>query len=129
MMNILIGTLGFSLQFANINQSWKLWNWIRSLYLNIHCGHCWFLLYQLLFPLFGYPCRIPTNKSSLTKWRAKFLISRVLIGSSGFCIHRSDWLKFENSPGYKLKIEISLKLTKQDQAFISITTNLKFSAM
>ena len=29
-----------------------------SLNLNIHCGHLWFLLNPVFFPLFGYPFRI-----------------------------------------------------------------------
>ena len=44
---------------------------------------------------------IPTNESSLTKWRTKSQISQLLIGCLGFCINHSDWLNFKNFPEYK----------------------------
>ena len=55
---------------------------------------------------------------------------RVLLlnGAQNFKRH-SDLLNFRNFPGYKLKIKIILRLTKiGDQALISISTILKFSA-
>ena len=57
--------------------------------LNIHCGHFWFMLKPIISPLFGYPYKnvIPTNGSSLIKWRANFLAS--------------DWLNFRYNFLYK----------------------------
>ena len=57
------------------------------------------------------------------KWRAKFQIYR-------FHIRDSDWLNFIHFLGYKYKIRVVSRLRKrEDQALISISTILKFSAL
>jgi len=56
------------------------------------------------------------------KWRAKFQIYRLLIRDS-------DWLNFIHFSGYMYKIRlVSILRKKEDQALISISTILKFSA-
>ena len=56
------------------------------------------------------------------KWRAKFLIYRLHICNS-------DWLNFIHFSGYKYKIRlVSILRKREDQALISISTVLKFSA-
>ena len=55
------------------------------------------------------------------KWRAKFLIYRLLVRDS-------DWLNFIHCSGYKHKIRlVSIIWKREDQASISISTILKFS--
>jgi len=55
--------------------------------------------------------------------RAKFQIYRLHIRDS-------DWLNFVNFSGYKYKIRlVSILKKREDQAFISISTILKFSAL
>ena len=45
------------------------------------------------------------------------------------CIRDSDWLNFIHFPGYKYKIRlVSILKKREDQALISISTVLKFSA-
>ena len=57
------------------------------------------------------------------KWRAKFQIY-------GFHTRDSDWLNFIHFLGYKYKIRVVSRLRKrEDQALISISTILKFSAL
>ena len=57
------------------------------------------------------------------KWRAKFQIFWLLIRDSG-------WLNFIHFSGYKHKIRLVSRLRKRkDQALISISTILKFSAL
>ena len=56
------------------------------------------------------------------KWRAKFLIYQLHIRDS-------DWLNFIHFLGYKYKIKlVSILRKREDQALISISTILKFSA-
>ena len=56
------------------------------------------------------------------KWRAKFLIYRLHIRDF-------DWLNFIHFSGYKHKIRlVSIIGKREDQALISISTILKFSA-
>ena len=56
------------------------------------------------------------------KWRAKFQIYRLHIRDS-------DWLDFMHFSGYKYKIRlVSRSIKREDQALISISTILKFSA-
>ena len=70
------------------------------------------LLNPLFPPLFGFSYWILTNESSIVKWRAKFLISRLLIGCS-FSAIDTHWLHFSYFLGFKLKIKIILRLTKR----------------
>ena len=52
------------------------------------------------------------------------------VRESKICIHNSDRWNFKNFPDTNPKIKIILRLTKRgDQALISISTILKFSAM
>ena len=56
------------------------------------------------------------------KWRAKFQIYRPHLSNS-------DWLNFIHFSGYKYKIRlVSILRKREDQALISISTILKFSA-
>ena len=56
------------------------------------------------------------------KWRAKFQIYRLHIRDS-------DWLDFIHFSGYKYKVRlVSISIKREDQALISISTILKFSA-
>ena len=69
----------------------------------------------------------PVYKNSVSlhnfKWRAKFQIFRLHIRDS-------DWLKFIQFSGYKYKIRlVSILRKREDQALISISTILKFSAL
>ena len=88
----------------------------------VECGHLWFLLNALFSPLFWiYTEFRPIMQSSLIKWRAKYQISLFLI---------PDWLNFIHFSVCKLKIILILRLIKRgDQALISISTILKFSAL
>ena len=61
---------------------------------------------------------ISPSRFIILKWRAKFQIYRLHIWNS-------DWLNFINFSGYKYKI----KLKREDQALISISTILKFTAL
>ena len=66
--------------------------------------------------------RVPPVSVYNLKWRAKFQIYRLHIRDS-------DWLMVEFS-GYKYKIRLGSILRKrEDQALISISTILKFSAL
>ena len=57
------------------------------------------------------------------EWRAKCQISRLLIRDT-------DWLNFIHFSGYKYKIRlVSLLRKREDQALITISTILKFSAL
>ena len=57
------------------------------------------------------------------KWRAKFQIYRLLTRDS-------DWLNFIHFLGYKYKIRlVSILRKRKNQALISISTILKFSAL
>ena len=57
------------------------------------------------------------------KWRAKFQKYRLHICDS-------DWLNFIHFSGYKYKIRlVSIVRKREDQALISISTILKFSAL
>ena len=76
----------------------------------------WFLLNPLFSPLF-----LDIRVLSLND--AKYQISLLLI-------RHSDWLNLIHFSGYKLKIKLILRLIKRgDQALISISTILKFSAL
>ena len=66
--------------------------------------------------------RFPLVSVNNLKWRANFLIYRVLIRDS-------NWLNFIHFSGYKYKIRLVTIIRKrEDQALISISTILKFSA-
>ena len=55
------------------------------------------------------------------KWRAKFQIFRLQI-------HDSDWLNFIHFSGHKYNRLVSILRKREDQALISISNILKFSA-
>jgi len=56
------------------------------------------------------------------KWPAKFQIYRLHLSDT-------DWLNFLHFSGYKDKIRlVSILIKREDQALISISTILKFSA-
>ena len=72
-------------------------------------------------PVFSIRESLPFLSVNL-KWRAKFQISWLRIRDS-------DWLHFIHFSGYKYKIRLVSRLRKRkDQALISISTILEFSA-
>ena len=74
-------------------------------------------------PFFFLKKRIPSASLHNLKWRAKFQTYRLHIRDY-------DWLNFIQFSGYKYKIRlVSILRKREDQALISISTILKFSAL
>ena len=102
----------------------------RLLNLSIQWTHSWFFFLNRSFfdivekdqkPVFKIREFLPILHINL-KWRAKFLIYQLHIRDS-------DWLNFIHFLGYKYKIKlVSILWKREDQALISISTILKFSA-
>jgi len=102
--------------------------YLDILNLNIHCGHFWFLLIRSFSLFLDTPAEFWPMRVLSINGVQNFKFTGFLLAIR-FLIRHSDWLNFRHFPGYKLKIKIILRLTKNlDQAVISISTIQKFSA-
>jgi len=121
-LNILIHSELKTLEWDILNPDYLIW---------VSNGHTFDFLLKPFFlgysrekskPVFLIE-RVPPVSVFNLKWRAKFQIYRLHICDC-------DWLNFIHFSRYKYKIKLVLILRKrEDQALISISTILKFSAL